>query len=409
MRQMDSAVYLRWRHRRDARTAGRIRSVEHAQAIARWRVPAPVKSYVEGGAGNESTLRTNLLAVGAVHLLPHLGVTTGSSPDLRTTFLGTEIAMPVVLGPVGFTRMMHTMGDVAGAAAAGTAGTIFTLSSMSGHRMEEVRNAATSPSWFQLYFLGGRAGAERLVAQARDLGFASIVVTMDTQIPGDRRRESRFGLSLPLKLDRRTITAMVPFVALRPQWLLDQAHGGFQVELANAGWISANGTQLTAEEALAQWFASPPTWDDLVWIREQFGGPVIVKGILTPDDARRAVSFGASAVIVSNHGGRQLDSVPPTFAVLSDVVAAVGNQVDVLVDGGIRSGADVVKAIALGARAAMIGRAWAFGLCAAGQPGVERILSILRRDIARTMRLVGSASVNDIGSSIIDAPREWPR
>jgi isopentenyl diphosphate isomerase/L-lactate dehydrogenase-like FMN-dependent dehydrogenase len=299
--------------------------------------------------------------------------------------------------------MMHTSGDLAGAAAAGDAGTVFTLSSMSGHSMEEVMAAARGPLWFQVYFLGGREGARRLVGDARRLGYSAVVVTMDTQIPGDRRREARFGLSPPLRLDRKTITRMARFVAVRPRWLLDQARQGFRLDLVNAQKGASDGSSGAASEALLQWIAEPPTWGDLSWIREEFQGDVIVKGVLFPDDAKRAVDHGASAVIVSNHGGRQLDGVPATFDVLPAIVGAVAGQAEVLVDGGIRSGADVVRARALGAQAAMIGRAWAYGLCAAGRPGVDRILALIRGDIDRTLRLLGLDSVEAINRSCLAA------
>lgn len=398
-----------WAERRDARAAGRMTSVDHAQQLAHRRVPLPVESYVEGGAGNEGTLRANMGAVRSVQLIPRMGATETVAPQLRTTVLGHEVSMPLLLSPVGFTRMMHSEGDVAGAAAAGAARTVFSLSSMSGHRMEEVAAAATGPIWFQLYFLGGRGGAEELVSQARELGFAGVVVTMDTQIPGDRRRESRYGLSPPLRLDRSTITKMAPFVLPRPWWLLDQALGRFQLDLVLAHTKGPEGRPRTASEALLEWLARPPLWGDLAWVAEVFEGPVIVKGILSPDDARRAVDHGAAAIIVSNHGGRQLDGVPATFAALPSIVDAVGADTEILVDGGIRSGADVVRALALGARAAMVGRPWAYGLCAAGRAGVDRILSLLRQDIDRTMRLIGAASLEDLDSSVIALPPTWPR
>jgi isopentenyl diphosphate isomerase/L-lactate dehydrogenase-like FMN-dependent dehydrogenase len=373
--------------------------------MAHRRVPLPVESYVEGGAGDEATLRGNLAAVRSVQFRPHLGVTSGAAPDLKTSVLGQEISMPVLLSPVGFTRMMHTSGDLAGAAAAGAAGTVFTLSSMSGHSMEEVMAAAGGPMWFQLYFLGGREGARRLVEEAHRLGYSAVVVTMDTQIPGDRRREARFALSPPLRLDRRTVTKMAPFVALRPRWLFDQARDGFRLDLVNAQGEAATGSGDAASKALLQWIAEPPTWDDLEWIRETFEGDVIVKGVLSAEDAKRAIDHGASAVIVSNHGGRQLDGVAATFDVLPAIVCAVEGQAEVLVDGGIRSGADVVRARALGARAAMIGRAWAYGLCAAGRPGVDRVLSLIRADLDRTMRLLGLDSVEAIDGSFLVPPK----
>ncbi len=399
---------VRWSDRHDVRTARRINSVERAQQLAHRRVIVPVENYIEGAAGHETTLRSNMAAVRSVQFVQRIGVTSGMAPDLRTTVLGTEVSMPVLLSPVGFTRMMHTSGDVAGAAAAGSAGTVFTLSSMSGHSMEEVVGASAGPLWFQLYFLGGREGARHLVADARRLGFSAVVVTMDTQIPGDRRRESLYGLSPPLKLDPSTVTRMIPFVLRRPRWLLDQVVGGLQLELVNAVRPRPDGSTPTASEALLQWILEPPTWDDLSWIKEEFGGHVVVKGVLDADDARRAVDHGASAVIVSNHGGRQLDGVPATFAALPEIVHAVGERAEVLVDGGVRSGADVVRAVGLGARAAMIGRAWAYGLCAAGRPGVDQILSLFRQDMDRTLRLLGADSLSDVGDSLVRPPRGWP-
>ena len=245
--------------------------------------------------------------------------------------------------------------------------------------------------------------------RARRAGFAALVVTMDVQTTGDRRRERRFGLSPPLRLDRRTVARMAPFAAVRLRWLLDQAGDGFHLELVNAAGLMAGDRPMSAEEALLQWLASPPTWEDVARLGELFGGPVLAKGILSADDARRAVDAGVSGVVVSNHGGRQLDGVPSSFEALAEVVRAVGAETEVLVDGGIRSGADVVRAVALGARAAMVGRPWAYGLCAAGRPGVDRVLSLLRQDIDRTMRLVGATSVAGIDAGLVDLPGAWPR
>jgi isopentenyl diphosphate isomerase/L-lactate dehydrogenase-like FMN-dependent dehydrogenase len=314
--------------------------------------------------------------------------------------------MPLLVSPVGFTRMMDPAGDVAGARAAGAAGTIFTLSSMSGHTIEEVAAAASGAIWFQLYFLGGRSGAEQLVARARDAGYGALVVTLDTQIPGNRERDYRYGLSPPLTLDHMTVMKMAPQAATHPWWLLDVVRDRFRLELVNATSIVADSRTLSVDEALMHWVSEPPLWEDFTWLREQFGGPVICKGIVTGDDARRAVDAGVSAIIVSNHGGRQLDGVAAGLPALVEVLEAVGDQVEVLVDGGFRRGADVVRAVALGARATMIGRPWAYGLAAAGEPGVARVLSILRQDIDRTLRLVGAPSVSLLDRTFVSPP-EW--
>jgi len=201
---------------------------------------------------------------------------------------------------------------------------------------------------------------------------------------------------------------MAPFVLPRPWWFLDQALGRFQLDLRLAHTKRADGSTRTTSDSLLEWLARPPLWSDLAWIADAFGGPVVAKGILSPDDARRAVDHGARGVVVSNHGGRQLDGVPATFTALPSIVEAVGGDAEVLVDGGVRSGADVVRAVSLGARAAMVGRAWAYGLCAAGRPGVDRVLSLLRDDIDRTMRLVGAASVAELDPSVIfPSPSRW--
>ncbi len=382
--------------------------MDDARRLAYRRVPRAVYDYIEGGSGSESTLRANRESIEAVGFRPRMGVTKGvPAPDLTTSVLGTEISMPILLSPIGFTRMMNPLGDVAGVRAAGSAGTIFTISSMSGHTMDEVTAAATRPAWFQLYFLGGRDGAEKLVHRARDAGFGALAVTLDTQILGNREREQRQRLRPPLKLDARTMRKMAPQVAVRPWWLADAARDRFRLELVNAASLGTAEQPMSAAEALARWMARPPTWDDFGWLREQWPGPILAKGVVTGDDARRAVDSGADAIIVSNHGGRQLDTMPAGLPALVEVVDAIGGQVEVLVDGGFRRGADVVKALALGARAVMVGRPWAYGLAAAGQPGVDRVLAILREDLDRTLRLLGCASVAEIDQTHVRIPKHW--
>lgn len=394
--------------RRDARqrrVASRINTVADAQRLARRRVPRPVFDYIEGGAGSESTVRANQREVEAVQFRPRVGQTAGvPGPDLATTVLGTPVAMPLLLSPVGFTRMMDPRGDVAGARAATAAGTIFTLSSMSGHTIDEVARAADTPPWFQLYFLGGRPGAEQLVERAKAAGYAALVVTLDTQVPGNRERDLRYGLSPPLELNRKTAMKMAPHAALHPRWLADLAADRFRLDLVNATSLELDHKRMSAAEALMHWLASPPRWEDFTWLREHFDGPVIAKGVLTGDDARRAVDCGVSAIVVSNHGGRQLDGVPATMTALVDVLDAVGTDVEVFVDGGFRRGADVVKAVAVGARAVMVGRPWAYGLAAAGEHGVKRVLSILRDDVDRTLRLLGVSSITDLDRELVDMP-----
>jgi L-lactate dehydrogenase (cytochrome) len=404
-------VVSRWdQYRRlvQDRAASRIATVADARRLAMRRVPRAVFDYIDGGAGAELTLGANLAAIEAVQFRPRVAVTMGvPAPGLRTSVLGVPVAMPVLMSPVGYTRMMEPGGDVAGVRAAGKAGTIFTLSSMSGHTMNEVMAAAAQPAWFQLYFLGGRAGAEKLVARAREAGFSGLVVTLDTQVTGNREREQRHRISPPLKLDLPTMRKMATQVAVRPGWLAGVAHDRFQLSIVNTETLGTRGEPMSSEEAFLHWVASPARWEDFTWLREQWRGPILAKGIVTGDDARRAIDSGADAIIVSNHGGRQLDSLPGALRSLVEVVDAVGAEVEVLVDGGFRRGADVVKAVALGARAAMVGRPWAYGLAAAGQPGVERVLALFREDLDRTLRLLGCASVAELNLSHVRVPQDW--
>lgn len=389
-------------------TARRIGTPDEARRRAKRRLPRVVFDYIDGGAGAEITLRANRAVIESVQFRPQVGVTAGvPAPQLSTSVLGFEVSMPVLMGPVGYTRMMDPVGDIGAARAAAKAGTIFTLSSMTGHQMADVMAAASGPAWFQLYFLGGRAGAEQLVGRAQQAGFDGLVVTMDTQITSNREHEARSRMSPPLKVDLPTMVKMAPQVAVRLRWLADVARDGFQLELVNAAHAGAPGHPMSTTEALDRWVAEPARWDDFKWLREQWHGPIIAKGVTTEDDARHAVDAGADAIIVSNHGGRQLDSLPGALRSLVEVVAVAGTQVEVLVDGGFRRGDDVVKAIALGARAVMIGRPWAFGLAAAGQPGVERVLELFRVDLDRTLRLLGCGSVADLDRSYLRVPAGW--
>lgn len=385
-----------------------IRTVEDARTLARRRLPRAVFDYLDGAAESERTMRANVTALDALQFRPRVGVTQGTDPaPLSRTVLGTRLSLPVLLSPVGSTRFMHTGGDVAGARAAEAAGSILTVSTASGHAIEEVAAAASGPLWFQLYFFGGRRGAEQLVDRARLAGYRAIAVTLDTQSPGPRERELRLGLAPPIKVNLRTARKMARQVAIRPRWLTAALRDRFSFGFANIAGLGDPGVPMSAVEALIKWQSVPARWEDLGWIRERFGGPVIAKGILTGDDAKRAVDAGASAVIVSNHGGRQLDRAPATIPALVEVLAAVGEDVEVLVDGGFRRGSDVVAALALGARAVMIGRPWAYGLAAAGEVGIASVIDVFRTGIARTLRLLGCPSLDKLDRDFVRLPATW--
>ena len=381
----------------------RINTVGDARRMAKRRLPRMVFDYADGAADGEITMAANRTAFEEVRWVPRMATTHGQ-PELATTVLGSPVSMPLLLSPCGLARMFHRDGDEAVARAAGGAGTLFTLSCMSGHRLEDVAAAASGPRWFQLYFLGGRAGAEQLIDRAQRAGFGALAVTVDTQQGGNRERDARNGLRRPLGIDLRNTVEFLPQVAPKLRWLRDFARDGFRLDLPNASSLSRDGVPLSLDEAQAAMSATPPRWEDFAWIREQWKGPVIVKGILSVDDAKRAVDVGASAVIVSNHGGRQLDTVSPTLRALVRVVEAVGDQIEVYMDGGVRRGADVAKVVALGGRAAMVGRPWVYSLGAAGEAGVAQILAQLKFDLLRNLRLLGCPSVSALDRSWVELP-----
>jgi isopentenyl diphosphate isomerase/L-lactate dehydrogenase-like FMN-dependent dehydrogenase len=311
----------------------------------------------------------------------------------------------LLLSPCGALRAVHPDGDAGVARAAARAGTVFTLSSASGMSIEVVREATSGPLWFQLYFLGGRAGAEVLVDRAQRAGYRALVVTVDTQVVGVRERDVRNGLTNGPQVDARSIVRFAPQVVRRPRWLVNFVRDGMTVELANASGLGPGGTAMRADQAAAALTAEPPTWADLAWIRRQWSGPLIVKGLLTGEDARRAVDGGADGVVVSNHGGRQLDGAPATLRVLPEIVGAVGQHAEVFIDGGVRRGSDVVRALALGARAVMIGRPYAYALGARGERGVDALLAMLRDELRNAMGLMGCHSVHDLDRSWVATPR----
>jgi isopentenyl diphosphate isomerase/L-lactate dehydrogenase-like FMN-dependent dehydrogenase len=372
--------------------------------IAKRRLPAVVFDYLDGGAEGEVTLRENCRVFDDVTFRPRHAVAFANC-DLRTSVLGHEISFPAMLAPVGYSRLMHPGGEVAAARAAGKAGTGYTLSTISGHKLENVKAASTGPVWYQLYLMGGRAAAEGSIDRARRAGFSALVITIDTPVSGIRERDPRNGM---VQLLNPGLLQKIPYAEqflTHPGWLISFLQDGGVPPLHNVVLPGKGPMPLTdIAKALA---ASTVTWNDLTWIRELWSGPIIVKGVLTADDGRRAVDEGAAAIVVSNHGGRQLDCVSSTLRVLPEVVAAVNGRTEVLMDGGVRRGTDIVKAVCLGARAVLCGRAYAYGLAAAGEAGVARALEILREDVKRTLILLGCRGVAALDSSYVRIPAEW--
>ncbi len=384
----------------------RVINIEDLRRIAKRRLPRVVFDYIDGGAEAERTLRANSQAYEAVTLRPRCAIATPAC-DLRTAVLGTSLSMPLILAPVGSCRLMYPRGEEAAARAAGRAGIIYTLSTLSGCRLEDVAAASEGPVWYQLYLVGGRDCALAAIERARKAGFSALVVTIDTAVAGMRERDIRNGAKELLSGNLREILPFVRQLFTKPRWLAAFLADGGLMKFANV-IIPGKGPMLYADvtTALEQAVVS---WHDLGWIRDAWNGPIIIKGVHTGEDARRAVDVGANALVVSNHGGRQLDGVAPTLQMLPEVLSAVGDRVEVLLDGGIRRGSDIVKALCLGARAVLTGRAYAYGLGAAGEVGVTRAIEILRTDLIRTLKLLGCASIAHLDRSFIDFPAEWLR
>jgi isopentenyl diphosphate isomerase/L-lactate dehydrogenase-like FMN-dependent dehydrogenase len=379
-------------------------NVADLRRMAQRRVPKAVFDYLDGGAESEITLAENCRAFRDISFRPR-GAVALADCKLSTVVVGQQISVPFILAPVGYSRLMHPEGEIAAASAAGEAGTGYILSTISGHKLEDVKAASTGPCWYQLYLMGGRAAAEGAIARAQKAGYSALVITVDTPVAGLRERDPRNGMKELLGNSPFAKVPHVPNILAHPGWLTSFLLDGGVPKLQNVV-IPGKGPMdmLDVATALSE---STVTWADLRWIREVWSGPIIVKGILVGDDAKRAVDEGAAAVVVSNHGGRQLDSVPASVRALQEIVAAVHGQVEIMMDGGVRCGSDVVKAICLGARAVLIGRAYAYGLAAAGRPGVARALAILRADVERTLRLLGCPSVEGLGRSYVEVPDAW--
>ncbi|HEY7352899.1 MAG TPA: alpha-hydroxy acid oxidase [Terriglobales bacterium] len=382
----------------------RVVNIADLRRIAEKRVPRPVFDYLDGGAEGEVTLRENCRAFEDIIFRPRQAVAMDVC-NLRTTVLGHEISFPAMLAPVGYSRLMHPEGEIAAARAAGEAGTGYILSTISGHKLEDVKAGTKGFAWYQLYLVGGREAAELTLERARKAGFSALVVTVDTAVAGFRERDPRNGVPHLLGGNPFATIPYLPELFAHPGWLISFLLDGGVPKLQNVV-VPGKGPMpmINVAESLSR---GAVAWKDLRWIRECWPGPIVVKGLLIADDARRAIDEGASAIVVSNHGGRQLDCVSPTIRALPEIVAAVGDRLEVFMDGGVRRGGDIAKALCLGARAVLVGRAYAYGLAAAGFPGVERAIKILRTDLERTMRLLGCGSVKELDRSYVTVPREW--
>ena len=366
------------------------------RALAKSRLPRMIFDYLDGGADDEVTLGRNQSHFSKIQLMPH-ALRNVETIDLSTTVLGQKVDLPVLISPTGQTRMFHHSGEEAVARAAARAGTIYSLSSVSSTSIEQAAAASDGPKWFQIYVWRDRAVTREFMDHCRESGYDALCLTVDLPVHGNRERDLRNGLAFPAKLTPKTLIDVLS----HPRWLYHYLTKP-KIEIANvAGSPLAEDAAGGLLEYVAKQFDPTVNWDDAAWMIDEWGGPFIIKGIVNAEDARRAVEIGASAIVVSNHGGRQLDYMPPTIEVLPEIVQAVAGRAEILLDGGVRRGTDVIKALALGATAVMIGRPYLYALAAGGEAGVDRMFDLLRAEISRDMALLGCTKISDLTADYI--------
>jgi isopentenyl diphosphate isomerase/L-lactate dehydrogenase-like FMN-dependent dehydrogenase len=371
-------------------------NVEGYREAARRCLPRGLADYVDGGADDELTLAANRRAFTEVALRPRHGVWV-DKPDLTTEVFGHRLSMPVLTAPCGGMRLVHPEGDCGVARGAAAAGTVAVVPSFAGYSAEQVMASSNGPKWLQLYNFTDRRILEGLVARAAAANYGALVCTIDTAVMGNREKDFRNGFTYDMRINVRNAVKAGPQLITRPGWAWRFWRDGMPFDFPNAIVPGEqNAPPSMTELSKSKGISVSPTWDDISRIREKWDRPLIVKGVLTGHDAKIAAEFGADGVIVSNHGGRQLDGAPASLAALDEVVGAVGDRLEILLDGGIRRGSDVVKALALGARAVLVGRPVVWGLAVGGEAGVTAVLEILRAELTRTMQLMGRSSVREL-------------
>ena len=382
------------------RRLARAASVADLRRIAKRRLPGGVFDYIDGGAEDERTLAANEDAFAATTFRPRVlrGI---EKIDIASTLLGRPLAYPLVLAPTGFTRIAHPDGELAVARAAARAGLPYTLSTMGTRSIEEIRAVSEGRLWFQVYAWRDRGLVREMVERAAAARYEALVLTVDTAVLGRRERDVRRGFSLPPAIGPRTLLDG----ALHPGWTWAFVRGE-PVRFANVAGrdVGDGATPVSLSEYVGAQFDPALAWEDVDWLRSVWDGPIVLKGIQTVADAVLAAERGVDAVALSNHGGRQLDGAPAAFSLVAPVADAVGGRTEIVCDGGVRRGSDVVKAVAAGATAAMAGRAYLYGLGAGGERGVERVLDWFRADLVRTMSLVGAATIGDLDRDLLDLP-----
>ena len=384
----------------------KVLNYEDARRLAKRTLPRAVFDYVDGGSEDEVTLRRNTQSFHDLRFRPRMGVWV-AEPQLSTTLFGQSLSFPVLTAPCGGLRLIHPQADIGVARASASAGTIHVASSASGFSLEEIAERSPYGHWFQLYRFMGRAGMENLVSRAKAAGYKAIVATVDTQVGSKRERNWRNGFNYSMRVNAANALKLGPQLAPRPFWLARYVLDGMPFELANTAGMTRDGVPMALPE-MGHQESNSPTWEDVAWVRQNFDGPVLVKGVLTAEDGRRALDLGCDGVVVSNHGGRQLDAAPATIDVLPEVVAAVGDKMEILVDSGVRRGSDVLKALALGAKAVLVGRPYVWGLAVGGQDGVSHMLALLRAEMERSLQLMGCSSIHDLDCTWLTHVRRRP-
>jgi isopentenyl diphosphate isomerase/L-lactate dehydrogenase-like FMN-dependent dehydrogenase len=377
-------------------------NVDDVRRMARRRLPKPVFDMIDGGAGDELTLRRNRDAFADLVFRPKV-LADIHSRDLTTRFFGESVSMPLALAPTGAGRAVDRYAELSVAKAAKAAGVLYMQSTVAGYPMEKIAEAGGRPIWFQLYLPNSRDKTLELLARAEDSGYGVLAVTVDNAVTGNRYRDARNRVVIPAKVTPRLIFEGMT----RPAWSVEFVRGNltFRNRFARSGRLTAGETQ--RQILAASMF--PVKWADLDLIRSRWTGPLLVKGVMRSDEVDRMVGMGIDGFVVSNHGGRQLDGVPASIEALPDIVAAAAGRAQVFIDGDIRRGSDVVKAIALGAAGAFVGRPYLFGLAAGGQKGVERVLEMFRDEIDRTLALLGCARISELDSSFVSWRRNGDR
>jgi len=370
----------------------KVLNIEDLRKLARKKLPAPLFNYIDGGADDESNVHGNMHAFDTVKLVPEYLVDVATI-DLATKVLGREISMPLFLAPTGMSRLFHHDGETAVSKAAAAAGTYYSLSTVGATTIEDVAAASDGPKCFQIYVMKDRGLTREFIQRCKDSNFDSLVLTVDIPVASNRERELRFGFTMPPKLN---LAGFAGFAA-RPGWVY-RALTHPPVKLANVAHKIPEGSSQSTSlmKYIAKQFDPSVTWDDMERMISEWGGPFAIKGILSPADARKAVDAGVTAIMVSNHGGRQLDGALSAFEALGPIVDEVGGECEIICDGGIRRGTHVLKALARGATACSMGRPYLFGLAAAGQAGVAKVLRLLRAEIKRDMALLGCRNVGEI-------------